>query len=597
MATEPQARIVEDAIDYTFQSQRPLLLRALTAAGAVEEDWDGNRRLAQLGTALTDTSDFKCKLSSSKQRMVVAERSGIDKCIKYSEKAGARSPSVIGKAVNAIIGAVYLDCGKDITIVLGVMQRLSMFTPCDNTIDPAMLSLSHVPRIPDITSFGNPLLGGEIDTTSSITPSEQSLSPIFPALMHSIKEGIATEGAHAREMLSTEHDEEQTLHRNVPDEYFNPDMFFNNSLPRESRHTDLGVDSQEGPTPEIADDVQEHGRQKRKSPLAFRAVGKKKSLQRRDSQIGDDTIGKYLSEEVKKCEAVGCRPPEETFFTPAVQEAALILGKGKVDTLTKILVSIASPHSIATLQEILEKSRSESDHTMLHSGNTLSKAQRFCLISRLDGIISYYQLLRRHHILELFRECGGSKTLLGNGLVLTTPRNFGDALNKRGNPMNKAEADVTAKMMEEIFPEVRTGSDGHKAKYRMMTYLRRLGQRLNTLEMQFGNGILGLILDHGFTGQMNMGISDKMIMCLTDPEFKRFTMLLDTSQGDILRKFGVAVSPIIEALTVGELPPHKSFNLERVQLGDILKHPKGAPGLLDLISETYEDSAAMHQQI
>lgn len=54
MATEQHAQMVEHVIGYTFQSKRNLLFQALTAAGAVEEDWDGNRKLAQFGTALTE---------------------------------------------------------------------------------------------------------------------------------------------------------------------------------------------------------------------------------------------------------------------------------------------------------------------------------------------------------------------------------------------------------------------------------------------------------------------------------------------------------------------------------------------------------------
>ena len=54
MATEDHVKIVEHCLGYEFQSKRHLLLQALTAAGAVEEDWDGNRKLAQLGTALTE---------------------------------------------------------------------------------------------------------------------------------------------------------------------------------------------------------------------------------------------------------------------------------------------------------------------------------------------------------------------------------------------------------------------------------------------------------------------------------------------------------------------------------------------------------------
>jgi dsRNA-specific ribonuclease len=53
MATEEHAVTVEGSIGYTFQS-RSLLLQALTAAGAAEDNRDGNRKLAQLGTALTE---------------------------------------------------------------------------------------------------------------------------------------------------------------------------------------------------------------------------------------------------------------------------------------------------------------------------------------------------------------------------------------------------------------------------------------------------------------------------------------------------------------------------------------------------------------
>jgi dsRNA-specific ribonuclease len=156
MATEEHAIVVEHAIGHSFQSKRSLLLQALTAAGAEEDNWDGNRKLAQLGTALTEfllvylgyeaqvsrgellikspegvtdvmggcTTNFKCRLSNINQRAVVAERTGIDKCIKYSEKQGGRSSTVLGKAVNAIIGAVFLDCRRDLTVTLGVMLRL-----------------------------------------------------------------------------------------------------------------------------------------------------------------------------------------------------------------------------------------------------------------------------------------------------------------------------------------------------------------------------------------------------------------------------------------------------------------------------------------
>jgi hypothetical protein len=53
MTSLSSAQAIEDIIGYRFRSRHDDLLKALTAAGAVKEDWDGNRKLAQLGTALS----------------------------------------------------------------------------------------------------------------------------------------------------------------------------------------------------------------------------------------------------------------------------------------------------------------------------------------------------------------------------------------------------------------------------------------------------------------------------------------------------------------------------------------------------------------
>jgi hypothetical protein len=54
MASSTSAQAIENIVGYRFRSRHADLLKALTAAGAVEEDWDGNRKLAQLGTALSE---------------------------------------------------------------------------------------------------------------------------------------------------------------------------------------------------------------------------------------------------------------------------------------------------------------------------------------------------------------------------------------------------------------------------------------------------------------------------------------------------------------------------------------------------------------
>lgn len=54
MTLSANAQAVESMFGYRFRSRHDDLDKALTAAGAVEEDWDGNRKLAQLGTALSE---------------------------------------------------------------------------------------------------------------------------------------------------------------------------------------------------------------------------------------------------------------------------------------------------------------------------------------------------------------------------------------------------------------------------------------------------------------------------------------------------------------------------------------------------------------
>jgi hypothetical protein len=53
MATDTEVKLVEDIIRYKFQAQEHLI-QALTAAGAEDENHDGNRKLAQLGTSLIE---------------------------------------------------------------------------------------------------------------------------------------------------------------------------------------------------------------------------------------------------------------------------------------------------------------------------------------------------------------------------------------------------------------------------------------------------------------------------------------------------------------------------------------------------------------
>lgn len=76
------------------------------------------------------------------------------------------------------------------------------------------------------------------------------------------------------------------------------------------------------------------------------------------------------------------------------------------------------------------------------------------------------------------------------------------------------------------------------------------------------------------------------IMSLTDSEFQEFVEILDNSQGNMLRQYSAAVAPMVRALTAGYSEHQQGMlDFEQVSMGDILKHPKGSPELLNLIQE------------
>jgi hypothetical protein len=220
-----------------------------------------------------------------------------------------------------------------------------------------------------------------------------------------------------------------------------------------------------------------------------------------------DVFGMYLSEEVRKCKVFGHLPPQDTFLTLAIQEEIQELETGKNEVLAKILIHIASPCLIGGLQGILESCKTGKSSVTLETTSTLSTAERLRLIATLGHTISYAQLLRRYHILGLFKDCGGLETSMCG--VIMTLSNFASSSNTRGNPINRSVADVTVKMMAETFPAIGYQTSEYRAKYRWISYVRRLGQRLHLLETRFGQGILGLILDQGITGT-DTGITDAM---------------------------------------------------------------------------------------
>lgn len=176
----------------------------------------------------------------------------------------------------------------------------------------------------------------------------------------------------------------------------------------------------------------------------------------------------------------------------------------------KIEVHIASPLSVTILQDIIRNCRAQTGPASWKFTQQLSPFERYRVIESMDQNIAYLHLLKRYHILQLFEECGGANTRSSVGIVLTTPQDFENPQKRLGNPEKNAKADLTRSMLKTIFPDLQQDTSEYKAKYKVMTRLRKLGGRLYILSKEFGRGIIGLMPNDGLTGLSGKLISDDM---------------------------------------------------------------------------------------
>lgn len=137
---------------------------------------------------------------------------------------------------------------------------------------------------------------------------------------------------------------------------------------------------------------------------------KRKYAHRPPSCLASAPIRGHLSEEMAKCMSKGFPPPTDTYFTPIIQKKALELENESLGNLSMILVTIACPHSIIALREIIRKERGHRSLQSCFLRDGISRQERYEIFHELDRRTAIIQLVRWYHILDLFRECGGSET-------------------------------------------------------------------------------------------------------------------------------------------------------------------------------------------
>lgn len=230
---------------------------------------------------------------------------------------------------------------------------------------------------------------------------------------------------------------------------------------------------------------------------------------RKRQEIGDYCRASILRE-TEKCQAQNLPPPRETFFSPHIESRILELNCKSTDAFNIILAQIAGSRSIVALKEALGCSRSWPQVQYWRVSGHATRYETFAIIGDLEIREMYCALLKRYHVMELFRNCGGSDSRITTSMVMCTGKQAVQGSSRMGNPGHLDEANVTDRMMKEVLPNLQPGCRDYESKRRSISRLRVLGRRLQMFADRFGNSSLAFMQPCKITGDSEKPISDHM---------------------------------------------------------------------------------------
>ncbi|KAJ5379600.1 hypothetical protein N7509_012719 [Penicillium cosmopolitanum] len=296
-----------------------------------------------------------------------------------------------------------------------------------------------------------------------------------------------------------------------------------------------------------------------------------------------------LLKENERCQSRGTKLPSETYFNEDIQAQCLELQSS--ETLVLLLFQIADANAFTFLQEAIFASKTTEIDKPRKVSMEMSTGDRFNIMDKLDGDITFNALLKRYHLMELFRNSGGRES--GGSMVIIPV--YADSSfqrpGRKGNPISNACADVTQRMMTETFPSLRPGTREYDSKKVIMKRYRVLASRFQVFVDKFGLAILCFIQPFQGTRGPSWGISDNKIREINDTNLKAFIDILDQSQGDYLRSVCKAAEPLLSSLIYTSSSKAAEFPLERIETADILQLPKGSDDLLFLLRDVSRDGS------
>ncbi|KAF7920912.1 hypothetical protein EAE99_007764 [Botrytis elliptica] len=646
---------LESIVNYKF-ANRLLIYKALTAPGAEgskegneeeRQQYDGNRKLSKVGENLIQSvlkmkealgeEDGQDEIEALKFGMIKrnhaekAKEFGIDKMMKLNPRQrGVASPNTLHLAICAIVGAVWEDCGRQISVINSVVEFLLIRRRTGCKIDPFEEFISMEMLVEDDIMPNSAM---NIGTTVSMqtglgisnTRASNDNRTLSTELSQSSMSGLSDIDLFDKEASVNEGYSSSAIEIDDSSQILfsisrSPSSQPSTTTPGRSMTTpcqDTRIHEQSSPSPftqfherideavmsGIGESLEPSLRESSNAPHTMNIanlekphstrnvtyVQKKRKLPTSTTRESakSSALHSYINSEKQRCQASGLPFSETEFDLAFIKIQNMSLDAHELVTLKTLYFAIGSPESLVALQEVFKVQRRTIAGKMPREGYNLSFVERVKAIECITPNIAYHVLRKRCHIYQLFVDSSTGSRKTSDGFVNDTVQSI--TVQPRyqfGNPNNLEHSRVSESILRELYPTLEPSSEGYKEKKRFVGNLRRLGGRFDLMVRKFGYGILALLQlpIEELAGEPILVITDELILSISDSKFNSFLLCLDDLQGKYLRGINNAISQAVTALFHDTLDPSKIYALEQVEPSQILKNRKISYELVNLIS-------------
>ncbi|OAF98582.1 uncharacterized protein CC84DRAFT_1106065 [Paraphaeosphaeria sporulosa] len=508
-----EIKTVQAQIGYQFALPDRLRV-ALTAAHRSDIDGtsdDGNRGLAKLGMCAVDMIEtyrtIVMKNGTSKdaniqnhwfknkrKRASVCCTLGIDQQLTQSVRQRDQAPStdVLATALSAILGAIWLDLqtqnGGFPTIVeqtYAILCKLELvLTQVENTSTPlTSFSTDAQLNAPLSHHFQQVQDGGDIES-HYIALSSGMWSQYSDDLAHDQAQPYDT--VFINNNLSN-FDFGTDATENIWDCFDLPGMYEIAGDP--NIMTSLG-EKDVTAAKRGSIDV-EYGIQ----PVAkMRKTQKKARSHQHDGRDESTLHQRLLEEELEKSNALSSqiRSGSEVLLDhPGI--SAVEPNSPHLPRLRLFYLTIGSSQTLLNFRAMLHTARNLSHIFSYIVTATLRPREIYAEICRLGNQEALCVLLRRYHVIQLFKTVQDS-LFREHGLIVQTPSTHITGQRAMpGNPVNRAQANLTEEVLGMILPGPANGTPQYQKTRRHVSQLRRLANILTMWTDRYGFGVLALL--------------------------------------------------------------------------------------------------------